>query len=29
VNVELSNRERTVLDKLDFGKDPRWRVHFY
>jgi len=29
VKVELSNRERTVLDKLDFGKDPRWRVHFY
>lgn len=29
VKVELSNRERTVLDKLNFARDPRWRVHFY
>lgn len=29
VSVALSNREKTVLDKMDFGKDPRWRVHFY
>jgi hypothetical protein len=29
VSVELSNRERTVLDKMNFAADPRWRVHFY
>jgi len=29
VKVELSNRERTVLDKLNFAADPRWRQHFY
>jgi len=29
IQVELSNRARTVLDKLAFAKDPRWRVHFY
>jgi len=29
VQIELSNRARTVLDKMNFAKDPRWRQHFY
>jgi len=29
VQVELANRARTVLDKVDFARDPRWRQHFY
>ena len=29
VGVELANREKTILDKMDFAKDPRWRQHYY
>ena len=29
VGVELANREKTILDKTDFAKDPRWRQHYY
>ena len=27
--VELSNRPKTILDKMSFAKDARWRQHFY
>jgi len=29
VQVELSNRPKTILDKMSFAKDARWRQHFY
>jgi hypothetical protein len=29
VQVELANRLPTILDKMDFARDPRWRQHFY
>jgi hypothetical protein len=29
VKVELANRAKTILDKTQFSKDPRWRQHFY
>jgi phage minor structural protein len=29
VQVELANRAKTILDKTQFAKDPRWRQHFY